>query len=313
MRRTRILGGSVAALALVIAGFSVQAGFSAAPSAPSSVITLDPARILDTRAAIGVTTTTPVGPAKTIDVQVTGVGGVPATATGVIVTLTGTQASQNTYVTAFPTGSTQSTTSVLNLSPNVDIANTVTLALGTGGKITLYNNAGSVHLIADVTGYLLPATTSSTPVTPHVETTTLELQAYSGAGPTFLPAEAISGCVSFGAASGELYLDIPLPDGAAVKKVDFRYYDNDGGNQTFVLYEVDQAPFGLPSTAGTLSDSQTASTGTSGYGVASITPTGGDAVSGSVRYQILALSLGASVGNVQKFCGASVTYDRIVP
>jgi hypothetical protein len=63
-----------------------------------------------------------------------------------------------------------------------------------------------------------------------------------------------------------------------VTKVDFRYFDNDIANQSFVLYEIDQQPFGTPSTNGTLGDSMSASTGQVGYGVASITPTGGDQV-----------------------------------
>jgi len=311
MRNLKQIIGSAGALALVAVAFGVQAGFGAAPSAPSSVVTVDPARILDTRIALGVPGTTPVGPASTITVQVSGVGGVPAGATGVVVTITGTQATQNTFVTATPTGSPRSTTSVLNVSPNVDIANTITVALGTNGQIDLFNNGGSVHLIADVTGYLLPAT--GAPTTPHVETTVLEFNAFSATGRNLGLPDLADGCVNLGTA-GELYLDIPLPHGAAVTKVDFRYFDNDIANQTFVLYEVDQQPFGPPSTSGTLGDSQTASTGQVGYGVASITPTGGDQVSATVRYQILALSNGINqIGNAEKFCGASVEYKMLVP
>lgn len=313
--RIRTIGGSIAALALVGIAFGVQAGFGAAPSAPSSVVTVDPARILDTRSAVGIGTTSPIGPGATIDVQVTGVGGVPVAATGVVVTLTATEATANAFVTAYPTGTTPSTTSVLNVQPGVNIANTVTLALGSGGKISLFHNSGNIHLIADVTGYLTPSTTSVTPTTtpaaPHVETNTLELQAYSGTGRNLGLPDSGTGCVDLGA-TGELYLDIPFEHGAAVKKVDFRYYDTGTPNQTFVLYEIDQQPFGIPTTSGTLSDSQTQSTGQSGYGVASITPTGGDQVSATVRYQILALSNGVGIG-AMKFCGASVTYDHLVP
>jgi len=312
MRHFRKIGGSAAALAAVAIAFSVQAGFGAAPSAPSSVVTVDPARILDTRIALGVPASAPVGPASSITLQVTGAGGVPANATGVVLNLTGTNATLNTFITATPTGSPRSTTSVLNVSPNVDIANTITVALGTGGQIDLYNNAGNVNLVADVTGYLLPAT-GTTPPTPHVETTTLEFNAFSATGRNLGLPDLADGCVNLGT-NGELYLDIPLPHGAAVSKVDFRYFDNDIANQTFVLYEVDQQPFGAPTTSGTLGDSQTASTGQVGYGVASITPTGGDKVSATVRYEILALSNGINQGgNAEKFCGASVEYKMLVP
>ena len=74
------------------AAFGVQTALTAGPSAPSTIVTTDPARILDTRIPIGVPTATPVGPNSTITVQVTGVGGVPANATGVVVTLTAVDA-----------------------------------------------------------------------------------------------------------------------------------------------------------------------------------------------------------------------------
>jgi hypothetical protein len=309
MRHIKVLAGSAAALALILTAFGVQAGLSAPPSAPSSIVTLDPARILDTRIATGVPTATPVGPASSITLQVTGAGGVPANATGVVLTITGTNATTNTFVTATPTGTPRSTTSILNVTRGVDIANTVTMAVGTNGQIDLFNNAGTIDLVADVTGYLLPAGTGSS--TPHVVTTTLEFNAFSGTGRNLGFPDLADGCVNLGA-TGELYLDIPLPRGAAVSKVDFRYFDNDIANQTFVLYEIDQQPFAPPTPGATLGDSQTQSTGSSGYGVASITPTGADQVSGTVRYQILALSLGVTGGNQEKFCGASVEYKMLV-
>ena len=314
MRHIKVLGAGAAALALVFTAFTVQAGFGAPPSAPSSVVTVDPARILDTRSALGVPGTTPVGPASSITLQVSGVGGVPANATGVVLNLTGTDATSNTFITATPTGTPRSTTSVLNVSPGVDIANTITIALGTNGQIDLFNNAGTVDLVADVTGFLLPDTgTTPTTPTPHIETTTIEFNAFSGTGINLGAPTFADGCVNLGT-NGELYLDIPLPHGAAISKVDFRYFDNDIANATFVLTEIDQQPFAPPAAGPTLGGSQTQSTGSSGYGVASITPTGADQVTATVRYQILALSLGINqVGNAEKFCGASVEYKMVVP
>ncbi len=306
MGHLRIIGRSVTAVAVLTAAFGVQAGLAAAPSAPSSVVTVDPARILDTRSALGVTTTTPVGQASSIDVQVTGVGGVPVSATGVIVTITGTQATVATFITAYPAGSAPSSTSVLNVSPGVDIANTVTMSIGTGGKITLFNNGGTVHLIADVTGYLLPAGAP----TPTVERHTLELAAYSAAYLNATPTGF--GCINLGT-TGEVYLDVPLPDGAAVQKVDFRYFDNDLSNFQMAILEVDQQPFGAPTSTNTLINGQTQSTGSVGYGTASVTVTGGDKASPTVRYQIIAVTNGlTSAGTAHYFCGASVTYDIVL-
>ena len=44
----------IAVAALVTVAFGVQTAMTAGPSAPSQVITTDPARILDTREALGV-------------------------------------------------------------------------------------------------------------------------------------------------------------------------------------------------------------------------------------------------------------------
>lgn len=226
---------------------------------------------------------------------------------GVHIVNTGTGATTATFVTATPTGTPRSTTSVLNVTPGQDIADTVTMALGTGGKIDLYNNAGKIDLVADVTGYLLPAGAAA----PHVETTTIDVGAYSGAG-RLLGQPQNFGCVDL-ATAGEIFLDVPLPYGAAVQKVDFRYYDTGIGNMTMLLFEVDTPASGIPTTSGTLSGSQAASTGSSGYGVATITPTGGDQVSDSVRYYIDAFTLGPGPSAVHYFFGANVTYARIVP
>ena len=296
-RRTSLRFVAVAALAT--AAFGVQTAMTAAPSAPSQVITIDPARILDTREPLGVPAIAQVGPNSSITVQVTGVGGVPLNATGVIVTLTATNATLPTFVTATPTGTTRSTTSVLNPGVGAAIANTVTMSLGTGGKIDLYNLAGNVDLIADVSGYLVPQGAT-------VVTESIELQAYSGQGLALgLPGNF--GCVDL-STTGELFLDVPLPHGAAVQSVVYRWYDAGAGNMTMVMFEVSGGFPGVPVMGG-LVNSQGASTGSAGYGSTSLTISGGDAVSGSLRYMIDAFTLG---GGPHSFCGATVTYARVV-
>jgi hypothetical protein len=125
------------------------------PVTPTEVVTITPYRILDTRNGTGATGQ--VGAGQSIDVQMAGVGPVPANAVGVVLNLTGTQVSAPTFVTAWPTGTDRPTTSVLNLRPGVDSPNGVIAMLGTDGKISLYNESGSIDLIADVAGYLLPA------------------------------------------------------------------------------------------------------------------------------------------------------------
>jgi hypothetical protein len=290
----------LAVAALVTAAFGVQTALTAGPSLPSNIVTTDPARILDTREPLGVPTKAPVAADSTITVQVTGVKGVPLNATGVIITITAVDATLPTFITATPTGSPRSTTSILNPGVGAAIANTVTMSLGTGGKIDLYNLAGSVNLIADVSGWLLPEGA------PSIVTESIELQAYSGQGLALgLPGNF--GCVDL-STSGELFLDVPLPHGAAVQSVVYRWYDAGAGNITMVMFEVASGFPGTP-TMGGLVNSQGTSTGASGYGSTSLTITGGDATSGSLRYMIDAFTGG---GGPHSFCGATVTYARQV-
>ena len=84
---------------------------------------------------------------------VTGVGGVPATGvTAVVLNVTAVGASAGTYVTAWPTGETQPLASNLNLPPGRHSPNLV--KVGAAGKVSFYNDAGTVDLIADVAGWV---------------------------------------------------------------------------------------------------------------------------------------------------------------
>lgn len=304
-RQTLVRAGAV--LALMATGLGVRGTLAAAPSAPSSVVTVDPARILDTRSGLGVTSPGPVGAASTISVQVTGVGGVPADATGVVITLTATQATAASFVSAWPSGQPQPTTSVLNFTTGEDIANTVTMSLGAGGKIDLFNSAGSVQLLADVTGYLVPngGTTPGGPTTHSVEYTAYSALPNGSAG-----AFGEYGCRRVGgvATAGDLELDLQLPHGAVITEVTFRYNDTDTAN---MILGLTGSSGGFPGTPGAigLANAQTTSTGAVGYLTASVTPTGVLPVSDTVRYWIVVVSLGTvSASAIHQFCGVTVDY-----
>jgi hypothetical protein len=150
-------------LALLVSGGVAVAAVAGAedPADPTEVVPVTPYRILDTRSGLGAAG--PVGGGQTIDVQMAGVGPVPANAVGVVLNVTGTGATAPTWVAAWPSGSERPNASVLNLQPGVDAPNAVTALLGPNGKLSLYNDTGSTHLIADVAGYLLPAGSGGQP------------------------------------------------------------------------------------------------------------------------------------------------------
>jgi hypothetical protein len=114
---------------------------------------LAPTRILDTRIGNGAPTA-PLGAGSTISLQVTGRGGVPSTGvSSVVLNVTATGATAASFVTVWPAGVTRPTASSLNLVAGWTGANSVTVAIGAGGKVNIYNNAGSTHMIADVVGF----------------------------------------------------------------------------------------------------------------------------------------------------------------
>jgi len=117
---------------------------------------LVPSRVLDTRA------TAKVAGNSTIDVQITGAGGVPvAGVEAVTLNLTETNASAASYITAYPTGSARPLASNVNFVAGQTVPNRVIVKLGTSGKITLYNAFGTVDLLADVNGWFTDAAGST--------------------------------------------------------------------------------------------------------------------------------------------------------
>jgi hypothetical protein len=125
----------------------------------STYTAVTPERILDTRSGLG-GTSTKVGAGRSIDLQVHGVetaeGPVPANASAVVLNLTVTGTTSNTDIRAYPAGTPVPGASNLNAAQGQTVPNLVTVRIGTGGAISLYNSGGTVHLIADIAGYYTP-------------------------------------------------------------------------------------------------------------------------------------------------------------
>ena len=117
---------------------------------------LTPARVLDTRSGNGHDGA--AGPGGTFDVQVTGRGGVPATGVAaVVVNATVTGPSAGSYLTVWPAGSPRPEVSNLNWVPGQTVPNLATVAVGAGGRLSVYNAAGTADVVFDVLGYYADA------------------------------------------------------------------------------------------------------------------------------------------------------------
>lgn len=119
---------------------------------PAGLVELSPQRILDTRKAIGTTTTTKVAGGSFITVDVAGQGGVAEDADAVVVNLTATETDAFGFVTAWPCDQSMPTVSNLNYGPAETNPNLATVKLSATGTMCLYSSAGA-HLLADVAGY----------------------------------------------------------------------------------------------------------------------------------------------------------------
>jgi hypothetical protein len=122
-------------------------------------VPLNPARLMDTRPG-GQTVDDvsarggAVGPGLTRNLQVTGRGGVPTTPVGAVaLNITAVTPTSGGFVTVFPAGEARPLASNLNFGPGETIPNLVIAKVGSGGMVTLYNDLGSTHLIADVAGW----------------------------------------------------------------------------------------------------------------------------------------------------------------
>ncbi|MFD9123719.1 hypothetical protein [Kitasatospora sp. NPDC059571] len=132
---------------------------------------LQPTRLLDTRSGLGRSGTAPVAGGQTVDLQVTGRGGVPAAgAESVVLNITATTPTAVGYLTAWPTGVARPTASSLNWAAGRTVPNLVTVPVGADGRVSLYvGSPGSAHLVADVLGYYATAVPGAafTPVGPE--------------------------------------------------------------------------------------------------------------------------------------------------
>ncbi|MDH6577600.1 PKD domain-containing protein [Kitasatospora sp. MAP5-34] len=123
--------------------------------APSTYTAVKPFRILDTR-----TDHYPVSSVlpRTLDIPLWG-DGRPSLSTGmtaVVLNVTATGATQDTYLTVWPGGQSRPASSNLNVKARQTVANLVTVPVGTYQDLQIYNRAGQADVIVDFVGYYQP-------------------------------------------------------------------------------------------------------------------------------------------------------------
>ncbi|WP_458781271.1 S8 family peptidase [Arthrobacter sp. D3-16] len=123
------------------------------PTAAGAFKAITPKRFLDTR------NSTAVGRDSTLTVQVGGAHGLPANVSAVVMNLTVAGAETHGFITAFASRTNKPNASNVNFRTNQIVPNSVTVPVGTDGKVALFNRSdGATHLVADISGYYLPGT-----------------------------------------------------------------------------------------------------------------------------------------------------------
>ncbi len=149
-------------LATIAAGTSVPELAVAAAGTPGGFTALAPTRLLDTRTGLGLPGSSPAAVAHGAEVslQVEGRGGVPSVGVdSVVLNVTVTSPSSAGYVTVYAGGTTRPAVTSVSFAAAQTVANLVVARVGSDGKVSLANiSAGTIHLVADVSGYFLAGT-----------------------------------------------------------------------------------------------------------------------------------------------------------
>jgi len=166
-----IAAGVTAALlvAVPVVGDSTKAPGVGGPAAPAAASNdpadkdpvregnfapLPQANIADTRDGTGGIPVRKLGPGQTIDIQVTGRGGVPtANVEAVALDLWTTNSTARSSLQAWPSGTPRPVTLMHSAMPGEDLSNIAFVKPGTNGKISLYNDSGETDVLVAVSGY----------------------------------------------------------------------------------------------------------------------------------------------------------------
>ena len=152
---------AAAALGGGIVGQVTGAGAGGSSGTRSVTEAINPVRILETRGGntggpTGTATAAPLGQGQTMTLLVSGAVGqggatVQTGLTGAVLNITTVNATAAGFLKVYPCDGTLPATSTLNTSPGNIAFNSATVKLSATGTICLFNNAGTVDIIVDVT------------------------------------------------------------------------------------------------------------------------------------------------------------------
>jgi hypothetical protein len=150
-----------AAVAVTLGAGGIGLASATNPSDAVTFVPITPCRLFDTRPDFQVgTRSAPLGPGDIHTVRATGNNGdctdIPTSATAVSMNMTSTNATAPTFLTVWAAGEMRPDASSMNPVPGAPATpNGVISALNADGQFSVFNLAGSVHVLADINGYYI--------------------------------------------------------------------------------------------------------------------------------------------------------------
>jgi beta-glucanase (GH16 family) len=126
----------------------VSGYFTDASVSGKQFTTISPLRLVDTRL-----TGQTLGTGGSFVLQVSGLGGVPANASAVVLNVTVTKTNASSFLIEYPSTVARPTASDLNWVGGQTVANMAVASLGSTGAITFYNGVGSSDVVVDLAGW----------------------------------------------------------------------------------------------------------------------------------------------------------------
>lgn len=199
---------------MVVPSNCTSVGASASGPAVDGYVPVDPWRLVDSRPIASTENCSfasfgRLAPNSVLAVNVGGRGNIPATATGVALNVTVTEALAPGYLTVYSCDRPRPTASNLNYRPGIDVANAVFAELSTTGTVCIYSMAAT-HLVIDVNGFF----TSPSGFRPSAPDRALDTRGPSGTDP-LLPAGTVTvvpvvGRPGVDASSGSVVLNVTV-------------------------------------------------------------------------------------------------------
>lgn len=161
-----------AVVTLAAGGTTIGVVRAAGGSTTSAFVPITPCRLLDTRPGadnVG-PRATPIGSGEIYTLAARGTVGnctIPADATGLVVNTTAVGPTAASFLTVFPGGAPRPLAASLNtVAGGAPTPNLVTVSIGDTGAISIYNHAGTVDVVGDVTGWFVPSPVGAGPAGP---------------------------------------------------------------------------------------------------------------------------------------------------